>query len=154
VCQVCCISDKNCNIRVAHVIMSPLLSSAKPNFATATDIFRLRPNFSLNLAKNTCLELATLIDVNNNKYSPVLGQSYTPFYFRSSLRPYTKIEKFDTKTNFSKQKNPLLMCRNVRSIEWHQKTYHEISWYYPFNDKRYRIHYRYKTNSPRHLVTF
>jgi hypothetical protein len=29
---------------------------------------------SLNLAKNICLELATLIDVNNNKYSPVLGQ--------------------------------------------------------------------------------
>jgi hypothetical protein len=25
------------------------------------------------------------------------------------------------------------MCRNVRSIEWHQKTYHEISWDYPFN---------------------
>jgi hypothetical protein len=24
------------------------------------------------------------------------------------------------------------MCRNVRSIEWHQKTYHEISWDYPF----------------------
>jgi hypothetical protein len=24
-CQVCCISDDNCNIRVAHVIMSPLL---------------------------------------------------------------------------------------------------------------------------------
>jgi hypothetical protein len=44
--------------------------------------------------------LATLIDENNNKYSPVLGQSDAPFYFRSSLRPYTKIEKFDTKTNF------------------------------------------------------
>jgi hypothetical protein len=28
------------------------------------------------------------------------------------------------------------MCRNVRSIEWHQKTYHEISWDYPFNVKR------------------
>jgi hypothetical protein len=25
------------------------------------------------------------------------------------------------------------MCRNVRSIDWHQKTYHEISWDYPFN---------------------
>jgi hypothetical protein len=25
------------------------------------------------------------------------------------------------------------MCRNVRSIEWHQKTYHEISWDYLFN---------------------
>jgi hypothetical protein len=25
------------------------------------------------------------------------------------------------------------MCRNVRSIEWHQKTYHEISWDYTFN---------------------
>jgi hypothetical protein len=25
------------------------------------------------------------------------------------------------------------VCRNVRSIEWHQKTYHEISWDYPFN---------------------
>jgi alpha-glucosidase (family GH31 glycosyl hydrolase) len=25
------------------------------------------------------------------------------------------------------------MCRNVRSIEWHQKTYHEILWDYPFN---------------------
>jgi hypothetical protein len=24
------------------------------------------------------------------------------------------------------------MCINVRSIEWHQKTYHEISWDYPF----------------------
>jgi hypothetical protein len=24
------------------------------------------------------------------------------------------------------------MCRNVRSIDWHQKTYHEISWDYPF----------------------
>jgi hypothetical protein len=24
------------------------------------------------------------------------------------------------------------MCRNVWSIEWHQKTYHEISWDYPF----------------------
>jgi hypothetical protein len=24
------------------------------------------------------------------------------------------------------------MCRNVRSIEWHQKTHHEISWDYPF----------------------
>jgi hypothetical protein len=24
------------------------------------------------------------------------------------------------------------MCRYVRSIEWHQKTYHEISWDYPF----------------------
>jgi hypothetical protein len=24
------------------------------------------------------------------------------------------------------------MCRNVRSIKWHQKTYHEISWDYPF----------------------
>jgi hypothetical protein len=24
------------------------------------------------------------------------------------------------------------MCRNVRSIEWHKKTYHEISWDYPF----------------------
>jgi hypothetical protein len=24
------------------------------------------------------------------------------------------------------------MCRNVRSIEWHQKTYHKISWDYPF----------------------
>jgi hypothetical protein len=50
------------------------ISAAKHNFATATDIFRLRPNFSLNLAKNICLELAALIDVNNNKYSPVLGQ--------------------------------------------------------------------------------
>jgi hypothetical protein len=35
----------------------------------------------------------------------------------SSLRPDLKIEKFDMKTNFYKQKNPLLMCRNVRSIE-------------------------------------
>jgi hypothetical protein len=78
------------------------ISAAKHNFATATDIFRLRPNFSLNLAKNICLELATPIDVNNNKYSPapVLGQSYAPFSFRGSLRPYTKIEKFDPKTNF------------------------------------------------------
>jgi hypothetical protein len=76
------------------------ISTAKHNFATATDIFRLRPNFSLNLAKNICLELATLIDVNNHKYSPVLGLSYAPFSFRGSLRPYTKIEKFDTKTNF------------------------------------------------------
>jgi hypothetical protein len=25
------------------------------------------------------------------------------------------------KTNFLKQKNQLLICRNVRSIEWHQK---------------------------------
>jgi hypothetical protein len=49
------------------------ISAAKRNFATATDIFRLRPNFSFNLAKNICLELATLIDVNNSKYSPVLG---------------------------------------------------------------------------------
>jgi hypothetical protein len=24
------------------------------------------------------------------------------------------------------------MYRNVRSIEWQQKTYHEISWDYPF----------------------
>jgi hypothetical protein len=24
------------------------------------------------------------------------------------------------------------MCKNVRSIEWHQKTNHEISWDYPF----------------------
>jgi hypothetical protein len=24
------------------------------------------------------------------------------------------------------------MCRNVRSIKWHQKTYHKISWDYPF----------------------
>jgi hypothetical protein len=30
--------------------------------------------------------LATLMDVNNNKYSPVLGQSYAPFSFRGSLR--------------------------------------------------------------------
>jgi hypothetical protein len=30
--------------------------------------------------------------------------------------------------------NPLLMCRYVRSIDWHQKTYHEISWNYPFNN--------------------
>jgi hypothetical protein len=44
-----------------------------------------------------------------------------------------KIEKFDMKTNFYKQKNPLLMCRNVRSIEWQQKTYQKISWDYPFN---------------------
>jgi hypothetical protein len=28
-----------------------------------------------------------------------------------------KSKKFDTKTNFLKQTNPLLMCRNVRSIE-------------------------------------
>jgi hypothetical protein len=50
------------------------ISAAKHNFATATDIFCLRPNFSLNLAKNIGLELATLIDVNNIKYSPVLRQ--------------------------------------------------------------------------------
>jgi hypothetical protein len=24
------------------------------------------------------------------------------------------------------------MCSNFRSIEWHQKTYHKISWDYPF----------------------
>jgi hypothetical protein len=24
------------------------------------------------------------------------------------------------------------MCRNVRPIKWHQKTYHKISWDYPF----------------------
>jgi hypothetical protein len=59
------------NISVANPAK---ISAAKHNFATATDIVRPRPNFSLNLAKNICLELATLIDVNNNKYSPVLGQ--------------------------------------------------------------------------------
>jgi hypothetical protein len=31
--------------------------------------------------------------------------------------------------------NEFLMCRNVGSIEWHQKTYHEISWDYPFKAK-------------------
>jgi hypothetical protein len=31
-----------------------------------------------------------------------------------------------------KAKDPLLMCRNVRSIELHLKTYYEISWDYPF----------------------
>jgi hypothetical protein len=27
------------------------------------------------------------------------------------------------------------MCRNVLSIEWHQKKYHEISWDYPFKNE-------------------
>jgi hypothetical protein len=27
------------------------------------------------------------------------------------------------------------MCRNVRSIEWHQKTYNKISWDYPFKQQ-------------------
>jgi hypothetical protein len=49
--------------------------------------------------------------------SPVLGQILAPFSFRGSPPPDTKIEKFDTKTNFKKQKNPLLMLRNVGSIE-------------------------------------
>jgi hypothetical protein len=70
--------------------------------------------------------------------SPVLGQIYAPFSFRGSPRPDTKIEKFDTKTNFKKQKTPFLMCRNVRSIELHQKTYHEISWDYPFKGSKHR----------------
>jgi hypothetical protein len=28
--------------------------------------------------------------------------------------------------------NPLLICRNFRSNEWHQKMYHKVSWDYPF----------------------
>jgi hypothetical protein len=28
------------------------------------------------------------------------------------------------------------MCINVGSIEWHQKTYHEISWDYPFKPNK------------------
>jgi hypothetical protein len=34
------------------------------------------------------------------------------------------------------------MCRNVRSIEWHQKTYHEISWDYPFKKNARKEHVR------------
>jgi hypothetical protein len=40
----------------------------------------------------------------------------------SSLRrDAKKFEKFDTKTKFLKQLNPLSMCRNFRFIKWHQK---------------------------------
>jgi hypothetical protein len=82
------------NISVANPAEIP---SAKHNFGLrkisaaekpATEIFRLRPNFSLNLAKNICLELATLIDVNNNKYSPVLGlpELTTPIHENRKIR--------------------------------------------------------------------
>jgi hypothetical protein len=36
-------------------------------------------------------------------------------------------EKFNTKTKFKKQTNGSIMCRNLRSIEWYQKTYVQIS---------------------------
>jgi hypothetical protein len=49
--------------------------------------------------------------------SSVLGKIKAPFSFRGSPCPNRKIEKFDTKTNFYKKKNPLLMFRNGRSIE-------------------------------------
>jgi hypothetical protein len=47
-------------------------------------------------------------------YDSSCGNSNSPAPFTgvSLLRPDTKIEKFDMKTNFQKQKNPLLMCRN------------------------------------------
>jgi hypothetical protein len=31
------------------------------------------------------------------------------------------------------------MCTNCRSIEWHQKIYHKISWDYPFNDLIFKL---------------
>jgi dTDP-4-amino-4,6-dideoxygalactose transaminase len=37
--------------------------------------------------------------------------------------------KIQYENELLKTKNPLLMCRNVRSIEWHQKTYYKISWH-------------------------
>jgi hypothetical protein len=43
------------------------------------------------------------------------------FPIRGSLRTDAKIEKFDRKTKFQKQMNPLLMWINFRSTEWHQK---------------------------------
>jgi hypothetical protein len=41
------------------------------------------------------------------------------------------------------------MCRNVRSIEWHQKTYHEISWDYPFKVPIYTA-----LSSKRHFISW
>jgi hypothetical protein len=35
-------------------------------------------------------------------------------------------------TKFKKQKNMVPKSRNLRSIEWYQKTYVQISWDYPF----------------------
>jgi hypothetical protein len=82
------------NISVANPAEIP---TAKHNFglrkiSTVEKIcnrnFCLLPNFSLNLAKNICLELATLIDVNNNNYSPVLGlpELTTPIHENRKIR--------------------------------------------------------------------
>jgi hypothetical protein len=43
-----------------------------------------------------------------------------------------KNKKIQYENELLKAKEPHLMCRNVRCIEWHQKTYHKISWDYPF----------------------
>jgi hypothetical protein len=94
------------------------------------------------LSKFGAIFLYRILSNNKNKHklyqnifhmSPVLGQIYAPFTIRSSLCRGEKIEKFDMKTKFCKQMNPILLCRNFRPIEWHQKPYYKISWDHPFN---------------------
>jgi hypothetical protein len=62
--------------------------------------------------------------------SPKLGQGK----LTSLLRWDVKMDKFDMKTKFKKQRNGSIRCRNLRSIEWYQKTYVQISWDNPLND--------------------
>jgi hypothetical protein len=58
--------------------------------------------------------------------SPGLGQG------KLTIRWDEKIEKFDTKTKFKKQTNGSIRGKNLRSIEWYQKTYVQISGEFSF----------------------
>jgi hypothetical protein len=58
---------------------------------------------------------------------PAVGLNSCSKHRVSSLRCDAKIKKFDTKMKFKKQMNGSFRCRNLRSIEWYQKTYVKIS---------------------------
>jgi hypothetical protein len=61
--------------------------------------------------------------------SPVLGKIYVPFYYPELTKSRRANRKIWHENKILKANEPALF----RSNEWHQKTYHEFSWDYPFN---------------------
>jgi hypothetical protein len=65
--------------------------------------------------------------------SPVLEQIYAPFYYPELTAPRRENRKIRHEIEILKAMNPLLMCRNFRSIEWHQKHTTKSRETVPFN---------------------